>query len=107
MYCVSFADTHPMAMGQFTREVVATKPKAQALRYHLRYPHLLPCHTLPITPDTEAAVVGVLLQAEGPADQDHGTALSRKNPTSNISSNMYERKLLMIKLGIGQSLLSS
>ena len=94
-------------MGQFTREVVGTKPKAPALKCHLRYPHPLPCHTLPITPDMEEAMVGVLLPAGGPADQDHGTALSRKNPTSNISSNMYERKLLMIKLGIGQSLLSS
>lgn len=78
-----------MATGQFTREVAATKPKAPALRCHLRYPHLLPCHTRHITQDTEAAVVGVFLPAGGPEGQDHGTVLSQKKPTNSISSNTY------------------
>lgn len=77
-----------MATGQFTREIAATRPMALARKYHPRYPHPLQCHTRRITLDTEEAVEGDLLPAEGQVDLDHGMVLSRKKLTNSISSNM-------------------
>ena len=76
-----------MVTGQFIKEIVATKPKDPARRCHFLYPHPLPYQTRPITQDTGEAV-GDLLPGVGLADRDHGMDLSRKGPTSSISSSM-------------------
>lgn len=80
-------DTQAMVTGQFIKEIVATKPKDPARGCHLLYPHPLPYQTRPITQDTGEAV-GDLLPGVGLVDRDHGMDLSRKGPTSSISSSI-------------------